>query len=150
MQSTVGKLGKVIVAKFEHGEDFIAGLGDLSKKHKIKAGVVLFLGALKGGRIVTGPKMPVVPPEPNWFEFDDGREVFGVGTIFREGNTPKLHLHTGMGKGDQAIVGCVREKAKIFLVIEAIIIELRGIKADKAVDPQTGLMMLRILSGGPG
>ena len=37
---------------------------------------------LKKGHIVTGPKKPVIPPEPNWKKFKDGWEVMGVGTVF--------------------------------------------------------------------
>ncbi len=146
MKSSIGKLGRVVLVKFENNDDFIDGLSSLAKKHKIKCGIVLFLGALKGADIVTGPKKPVIPPEPNWLNFNDGREMFGVGTIFWEKNEPKLHLHTGLGKGEKSIVGCIRKNSKVFLVIETIIIEIKGIRADKAIDPKTGLMMLRILS----
>ncbi|MDP8262946.1 MAG: DNA-binding protein [Candidatus Ancaeobacter aquaticus] len=146
MQADVGKLGKIVVAKFEHGEDFIGGLETLSKKHKIKTGLVFFLGALKGADIVTGPQKAVIPPEPNWNTFNDGREVFGFGTIFYEKGKPKLHLHMGAGKKSKTLVGCIRKNAKIYLVIEAFMLEIKGINARKELDPKTGLIMLKILS----
>jgi predicted DNA-binding protein with PD1-like motif len=50
-----------------------------------------------------------------------------------------------MGKKLKTLTGCVRKKSKVFLVIEAIIFELNGIKATKEIDPKTGLNLLKIL-----
>jgi predicted DNA-binding protein with PD1-like motif len=39
----------------------------------------------------------------------------------------------------------VRGKSRVFLVIEAVVFELKGIKASKDIDPKTGLNLLKII-----
>ena len=50
-----------------------------------------------------------------------------------------------MGKKKRVLTGCVRKDSKVFLVIEAIVFELKGVKATKEIDPATGLNLLKIL-----
>jgi predicted DNA-binding protein with PD1-like motif len=145
MRYTTGKIGRVFLVKFSDGDILIDQLSGLARKEKIQAATLIFLGALKTGTLVTGPKKPVIPPEPNKVKFKDGWEVMGIGTIFTNKNGPQIHIHTAMGKKNKTLTGCVREKSRIFLVIEAIVLELVGIKATKDIDPKTGLNLLRIL-----
>ena len=133
------------MAKFEDDDILTDKLAELAGKEKIKAGVMVFLGALKKGKLVTGPKKPVIPPEPNWVNFKDGWEVTGVGTVFTNSQGPQIHIHSAMGKKQKTLIGCVRKDSKVFLVIEAVIFELKGIKATKDIDPRTGLNLLKIL-----
>jgi predicted DNA-binding protein with PD1-like motif len=44
----------------------------------------------------------------------------------------------------KSLTGCVRGKSKVFLVIEAVVFELKGVKALKDIDPSTGLNLLNI------
>lgn len=131
--------------KFADDDIFIDKLSELARKEKIKAATLIFLGALKKGTLVTGPKKPVIPPQPNRLEFKDGWEAMGIGTIFTNKKGPQIHIHTAMGKKNKALTGCLREKSRIFLVIEAIVLELIGVKATKDIDPKTGLNLLKIL-----
>ena len=50
-----------------------------------------------------------------------------------------------MGKKTKTLTGCIRKDSKVFLVIEAVVFELRGVKAAKEIDPGTGLNLLKIL-----
>jgi predicted DNA-binding protein with PD1-like motif len=50
-----------------------------------------------------------------------------------------------MGKRKDTLTGCVRKDTKVFLVIEAVVFELKGVKANKEIDPRTGLNLLKIL-----
>ncbi len=145
MKYTKGQIGRVFLVKFEDDDIFIDKLSSLARKEKIKAATLIFLGALKKGTLVTGPKKPVIPPEPNKMTFKDGWEVMGIGTIFTNSKGPQIHIHSAMGKKNKTLTGCVREKTKVFLVIEAIILELIGVKASKDIDPKTGLNLLQIL-----
>jgi len=144
MRYTKGSIGRIFLLKFEDDDIVLNELDKFARHEKLKAATFIFLGALKKGHIVTGPKKPVIPPEPNWTKFKDGWEVMGIGTIFTNKKGPQIHIHTSMGKKDKVITGCVRKDSKVFLVIEAIVFELRGVKATKAIDPQTGLNLLRI------
>ena len=145
MEYTKGTIGRILLAKFEDDDILIESLASLAKKEKIKAGVMVFLGALKKGFLVTGPKKAVIPPDANWVKFKDGWEVMGIGTIFTNRKGPQIHIHGTMGKKHNVLTGCVRKDSKIFLVIEAVIFELKGVKATKDIDPKTGLNLLKIL-----
>lgn len=144
MQYTKGTIGRVFLVKFEDDDIFIAKLKDLAKKERIRAATMIFLGALKKGDLVTGPKKPVIPPEPNNMKFSGGWEVMGIGTIFVNKSGPQIHIHGSMGKKQRVLTGCVRGDSKVFLVIEAVVMELKGVKANKDIDPRTGLNLLRI------
>lgn len=145
MKYTKGALGRVFVLKFDDDDVLIEKLGEFVKKERIKAATMIFIGALKKGDLVTGPKKPVIPPAPNKVSFKDGWEVMGIGTIFTNTKGPQIHIHGSMGKKNKVLTGCVRGKSKVFLVIEAVVFELRGIHAAKDIDPRTGLNLLRIL-----
>jgi len=142
---TKGSLGKILLLKFEDDDILIKELDKLARKERLKAAAIIFLGALKKGDLVTGPKKPVIPPEPNWRKFKDGWEVMGIGTIFMNKSGPQIHIHTSMGKKSKTMTGCVRKDSKVFLVIEALVLELKGVKATKDIDPKTGLNLLKIL-----
>jgi uncharacterized protein len=145
MKYTKGRLGRVFVLKFDNDDSLLDELSVFAKKEKLKAGTMVFIGALKKGDLVTGPKKPEIPPDPNKVYFKDGWEVMGLGTIFANKTGPQIHIHASMGKKQKVLTGCVRGKSKVFLVIEAIIFELKGIKAVKSIDPATGLNLLKIL-----
>ncbi|MDD5130788.1 MAG: DUF296 domain-containing protein [Candidatus Omnitrophica bacterium] len=145
MQYTKGSLGRIFLVKFENNDILISNLSRLAKKERIKAAAMIFIGALRQGDLVTGPKKPVIPPEPNKLFFKDGWEVMGMGTLFTNTKGPQIHIHASMGKKDKVLTGCVRGDSKVFLVIEAIVLELKGVKAQKDIDPATGLNLLKII-----
>ena len=145
MKYTKGSVGRIFLIKFDDDDVLLDELDRLARKEKIESATLVFIGALKKGDIVTGPKKPVIPPEPNWVAFKDAWEVMGIGTIYTNSGGPQIHLHASMGKKLKTLTGCVRKKSKVFLVIEAIIFELNGVKAVKELDPATGLSLLKIL-----
>ena len=144
MQYTKGSIGRVFLLKFSDDDVLIKELIKFAKRERLKSAALVFLGALKKGYLVTGPKKPVIPPDPNWVKFKDGWEVQGIGTIFTGKKGPQVHIHVSMGKKKKVFTGCVRKDSKVFLVIEAIVFELKGIKATKEIDPKTGLNLLMI------
>jgi predicted DNA-binding protein with PD1-like motif len=144
MKYTKGSIGRIFLLKFEDDDILLKEIERLARKERIRAASFVFIGALKKGDIVTGPKVPVIPPDPNWKSFKDGWEAMGIGTIFTNKSGPQIHIHTSMGKKDDVITGCVRKDSKVFLVIEAIVFELKGVKASKDIDPRTGLNLLKI------
>ena len=144
MRYTKGNIGRVFLLKFEYGDILLDGIEKLARQENIRSATMVFIGALKKGDLVTGPKKPVIPPEPNWVSFKDAWEVMGIGTIFSNKKGPQIHIHTSMGKKSKTLTGCVRKRSEVFLVVEAIVFELKGVKASKDIDPKTGLNLLRI------
>jgi hypothetical protein len=145
MKYTRGSIGRIFLVKFDNNDILIPNLSGLAKKEKIKAASIIFIGALREGDLVTGPKKPVIPPQPNKLVFKDGWEVMGIGTLFTNSKGPQIHIHASMGKKNKVLTGCVRGNSKVFLVVEAIILELKGVRAQKEIDPKTGLNLLKIL-----
>ncbi|MCX5678153.1 MAG: DUF296 domain-containing protein [Candidatus Omnitrophica bacterium] len=145
MKYTKGSIGRIFLIKFNDDDVLLDELDKLARKEKIRAATLVFIGALKKGDLVTGPKKPVIPPEPNWVGFKDAWEVMGIGTIYTNSKGPQIHLHASMGKKLKTLTGCVRKKSKVFLVIEAVVFELKGVRATKEIDPGTGLSLLKIL-----
>lgn len=146
MKYTQGKVGRAFVARVENGDDLLDQLKLLAEKENIEAAVLYIIGALKDASLVVGPRECTLPPDPVWRQFDDGREIIGLGNMFREqgGQEPVFHLHGALGRGDETLVGCIRGQSKVYLVAEVIILELTGTGAMKAVDPVTGLKMLSL------
>lgn len=145
MEYTQGKIGRIFLLKFQDSDIVLDELDRLARRERLKSATFIFLGALKRGHLVTGPKKPVIPPAPNWVIFKDGWEVMGLGTIFSNKKGPQIHIHATMGKKDKMLTGCVRKDSEVFLVVEAVVFELKGVKAAKDIDPKTGLNLLRIL-----
>lgn len=144
MNYQVGKPGRVIVAKFDDNDDVLGNLTDIAKKENIRAGVFHLVGGMREGRIVVGPETEDLPPKPVWKELGESHELIGLGTIFWLDDEPKIHLHGAFGKKDMVKVGCLRENAETFLVLEAVIMELDGINAVRELDPAIGMPLLKL------
>lgn len=142
MEYASGTIGRVFAARFHDGEPVYAGIEQIARREKVESGLVVLLGGARRGRVVVGPKRSDGPIEPVMRDFDDAREIVGAGTIFPADGQPSLHLHAGIGRGDQTIVGCPRERLDAFLVLEAFIIEVNGLGGARQLDPATGLKLL--------
>jgi len=144
MQYQVGKTGRVVMARFEDREDVLGNLAKIAKKEDIRAAAFYLVGGMREARIVVGPEKDVMPPVPVWKNLGESHEVTGFGTIFFQGDEPKVHFHGAFGKKDMVKVGCMREKSETFLVLEAVIIEMDGINATREFDPVSGMTLLKL------
>jgi predicted DNA-binding protein with PD1-like motif len=144
MRYQTGRAGRVVVARFEDGEDVLGGIAGIAKKEDIRSAVVHLVGGMKKGRFVVGPETEEMPPRPMWRELQESHEIIATGTIFWEGEEPRVHLHSAFGKRDTVKVGCVREQSETFLVLEAVIMEIEGVSAVREKDPVTGLPLLKL------
>ncbi len=144
MRYQVGKTGRVIVARFEDREDVLGNLSRIAKDENIRAAAFYLVGGMREARVVVGPEKDEMPPVPVWRQLGGSHEVTGFGTIFYQGDEPKVHFHGAFGKRDVVKVGCLREKSETFLVLEAVIIEIEGIKAVREFDPVSGLTLLKL------
>ena len=144
MKYQSGGVGRCIVARFDDGDPILDSLIDIAKKEEIKAAVVYLLGGITEATIVVGPDKEELPPNPVWRTLTESHEAAAVGTIFWEGNEPKIHIHGSFGKRDMVKVGCLRDKANTFLVLEAIILEITGVKAVRELDPKSNMVLLKL------
>lgn len=146
MKYQAGEIGKVILAHFEDGDEIISNLITIVRKERIKGCIFYLLGGLTEGRIVVGPMNDDVrPPEPTWREIVDSHETVAIGTVFWHGDEPRVHVHGSYGKFDSVKTGCLRDEAKTFLVLEAVIMELKGINAVREIDPDIQMALLKLI-----
>ncbi len=141
MQYSEGNLGRVFVLRIDDGEDLIVSLKKFVEAKSVKSCMALFIGALKEGRAVTGPEQPTIPPVPHWEAYRNGWEVFGMATIYPSADGPRLHIHSAIGKGREALLGCVRERAGVYLVVEAVLMEFVGLDVRREWDEATELYL---------
>lgn len=131
MEYRQGSTGRVFCIRFDDGDDFLGGLTELIKKEEVRQGWFHVIGGLRAAQVVTGPKAPTMPPEPVWAELSTVRETLGTGTVFWDGNEPRLHLHAALGHHGDTLTGCVRKGTKVYLVLEVMLIEIAGLAADR-------------------
>lgn len=144
MKYQVGRQGRIIVARFEDREDVLGNLTGLARKENVKAAVFYLVGGMREGSIVVGPEKDEFPPTPVWKKLGESHEVVGFGTIFWQGNEPKVHFHGAFGKKEMVKVGCLRENSETFLVLEAVIMEIEGVTARRELDPVSGMVLLKL------
>ena len=145
MEYTQGSLGRVFVARLQDGESIYEAVEEIAAREEIQAAAVLAVGGIRSGKVVTGPENPRGKVVPHYEEFDDARELVGVGTLFPQDGKPSLHFHAGMGRGDRSLVGCPRAGMSVYLVLEVVIIELIGVSARRELDPNSGIHLLSIV-----
>jgi predicted DNA-binding protein with PD1-like motif len=136
MQYAEGRVGRVFMMRIDDGEDLLDELTHFLDEKSIQHGVIHFLGALREGRLVTGPMAPVIPPVPNTEGIEGGWEILGIATVYPSEGGPSLHLHASAGHMQEVLTGCLRERAKTYLVVEAIIMEISGIAGMRTPDPE--------------
>lgn len=142
MKYKQGGLGRVFVAKVEHGDNLLQELKQLAVKEKIEAGILYVIGAIKEASMVVGPVDISIPPVPVWRRFGDCREIIGIGTLFSGDGEPEIHLHGAVGREDTSLTGCIRGDSEVYLVCEVIVLEVIGIGAIKQLEVNSGLKLL--------
>jgi predicted DNA-binding protein with PD1-like motif len=145
MKYQVGETGRVVVARFEDGDEIIQGLMDIAKTEDIRAAVFYLVGGIKEAKIVVGPEKDELPPTPVWKTLNESHESAGVGTIFWYGNEPRIHFHGMYGKHESVKTGCLRELAKTFIIMEAVIVEIKGIDAVRDLDSASQMVLLKMI-----
>ena len=121
MKATEGKLGRVFVVRLEDGDMLPACIERLAEKKGITCGHVVLIGGIGGGEVVGNGL--IVPDE-------DGR--------------PALHMHAALGRSGQTLTGCIRYGVSTWVVAEAIIYEITGVKAARLPDKETGFTLLEM------
>lgn len=144
MKYQVGETGRIVVSRFEDGDNILQGLTEIARKEDIRAAVFYLVGGMKSGRFVVGPETEEMPPKPVWREFKESHEIVGLGTIFWQGEEPKIHFHGAYAKHDSVKAGCLRESAETFLVLEGIVMEIKGVNAVRELDPLSGMVLLKV------
>lgn len=148
MQYSSGSVGRIFVLRFDENDTIYAEIETLAAREHIASAVIWLIGGVKNGGVVVGPRNTDERPLNSMAEFfTDGREICGIGTVFRTGSdAPKLHLHAAIGKGTITLTGCPRKGLESWLVTEGILLEMHGVAAKRLLDEKSGMELLKILS----
>jgi len=144
MEYAKGAVNRVFAVRFDDKEDILSGIEDIVKRENIGFATILILGAVKKGKIVSGPEYDRLPPDPNWNFFSRTHEIIGGGTIVSDGNIVEPHIHIALGRADRSLTGCLRGVSEVFITVEAVITEVTGIEVARRKDEKTGIKLLRV------
>lgn len=131
MEYRTGSIERVLMIRFDDGDDVLEGLKSIVIKEKIQSCWFQILGGIRHTKAVTGPEKPVMPPTPVWCEVDGAREALGTGSIHFDGDEPRIHLHAALGHHGETMTACIREHTKVYLVLEVMLLELKGLNASR-------------------
>lgn len=144
MKYQIGTPGRVIVIRFDDGDDILNGMKEIATRERVENAIFYVIGGLKKGKVVIGPEKDDLPPKPIWSNIEESHEIVGIGTIFWQESDAKIHLHCAFGKKNMIKVGCLREFSETFLIVEAILIEILGVTAKREYDNLSGLTLLKL------
>jgi len=144
MHYQVGEAGRIVVIRLEDGDEILKNLVDVCKRENIRAGVIYLVGGIRDGTIVVGPEKDELPPVPVWRSLNESYETLGIATVFWHKDEPRIHFHGAYGKWDTVKAGCLRESGRTFIVMEAIIMEIKNINATRELDPASHMILLKL------
>jgi predicted DNA-binding protein with PD1-like motif len=146
MEYRTGQPGRIIVARFNDGDDVLGWLETIARRENLRAACFSMVGGIRKGGYVVGPETEAMPPVPVWRELTESHEATGFGTIFWHGDQPRVHFHGAYAKHDRVRSGCLRRDSETFLVLEVVITEILGVAATRELDPESGMVLLRLAS----
>ncbi|PKL59978.1 MAG: DNA-binding protein [Methanomicrobiales archaeon HGW-Methanomicrobiales-4] len=141
MQFASGSPGRIFYIRFDHDEDLLSGIQSFAAEHQIRSGIIHLIGAISEGSLVTGPKETILPPDQEWQNLSGAHELLGTGMIRSGPEGPKVHLHAAAGRGSSTLTGCFRKDTRIYIVIEAVIIEFSGFSVREFWDEKAALYL---------
>lgn len=130
-----------LVAVFDKGDEFIAGMEALAQEHNLTAASFTGVGAFS--RVTLGffdrEKMDYIK-----IVIDEQSEVLSlIGNIALSEDHPKIHPHVVIGKADGSAWGGHILEAHIWPTLEVVITESPA-TLQRHTDPETGLALIKL------
>jgi predicted DNA-binding protein with PD1-like motif len=133
------KVNRVYLLRFDHEDDVIKELSNLAVKESLGCGFIMLIGATSETEMVVGSSSLEVPPNPIKMALSEERELIGLGTLGWKDGKPIVHIHASLGKGSTVNVGCLRERCKVYLTVEGLIIEFGELTCVRKADRNLGV-----------
>ena len=147
MEYSEGTVGRIFVLTLRSGDVLHECVESFASEKRISAATAVAVGgADKGSRLTVGPEVPLTSPvKPMYHTLDAPHELTGTGTIFQsaEGKAV-LHMHCSCGRKDKAVTGCVRAGVIVWLTMEIVITEIKGVSARRLMDGKSGFELLTV------
>ena len=149
MKASEGRIGRTFIIRLEDGDTIPGCIEDFARDNHITVGHVTLIGGIGDGEVVVGPrKSEALPPEPMLLPLDGAHEVVGAGIIAPdERGEPVLHIHAALGRSGKTTTGCLRPGVTIWVVGEAIILEIVAPGIERVMSEETGFALLDIPEG---
>ncbi len=144
MRAAEGKLGRVFVIRLDDGDKIPDCIEKFAIEKNISHGHLIMVGGVTDGQVVVGPRISdQMPSDPMLLPVEEAHEVMGLGVLAPgEDGKPVLHLHAALGRSGQTLTGCLRPGVKTWLVVEVILYEITGVKAQRVMHPRSGFALL--------
>ena len=149
MKYVSGSTGRVLIVRLEDGEIIHEEIESLAAREGIlQASVTVVGGVDEESILVVGPEEgraeEIVPMR---YTLQNVYEVTGTGTLFPDDEgKPTLHLHLACGRNGETVTGCVRTGVRVWQVLEVVITEITGCRAERRYDEATGFKLLMPLT----
>ena len=147
MKFSEGTVGRVFILTLKSGDVLHESIERFASEKQISAATVVAVGgADKGSRLTVGPKVPLASPiQPLYHTLEAPHELTGTGTIFEnsEGKSV-MHMHCSCGREGKAVTGCVRAGVIVWLTMEIVITEIKGVSARRLPDKDSGFELLTV------
>jgi len=147
MKYSEGSIGRIFILRLEEN-DIIPGCIEIFAREKcISSGIVLITGGVNNGNIVVGPEdTSAERPVKMLRKISEAHELTASGIIAPDlSGNPVLHIHGSMGRAGNTITGCLREGVSVWLVCEAVIIEISDADTRRVYDEASGFTLLDII-----
>lgn len=147
MEVKEAQLGRIFVLRLDDGDRLPDVIEQFARDRDIDNAMLIYLGGVAdGSRFVVGPEEghgeKIVP---SIFSLKGTQEIVGIGTLFRNAQgEPILHLHAAAGREGRATVGCTRAGVDVWLVGEAVLLEITGDVGARVRDPESGFELLAL------
>ena len=140
MKSISVNVGRVIVGKIEPGEDVFDAINEVVKKHKIKAGLINIIGALK--KFTIG-YFDLKTQKYNFKTFEEDVELIScMGNISYKDGEPIIHIHVAVGREDFSVIGGHLSQPSIISITGEVYIYEISQQLNRANDPHFNLSLL--------
>ena len=151
MKACEGQVGRVFVIRLEDGDVIPECIERFAEENGVSVGQTILVGGIGDGKVVVGPQSSdEVPPQPMLLPVDGAHEVLGIGVLAPDENgKPILHIHGALGRSGQTMTGCLRPGVTTWLVVEAILYEILGVKATRVWDEESNFALLEPEGGQP-
>jgi len=144
MKACQGQMGRVFVIRLEDGDVIPECIERFAEENGVSVGQVILVGGIGDGEVVVGPQSSdEMPPQPMLLPVDGAHEVLAAGVLASDENgKPILHIHGALGRSGQTMTGCLRPGVTTWLVVEAILYEILGVKAARIMDKESNFPLL--------
>lgn len=131
------KINKLIWLEIKHGDDLYGALSEYCLKNKVKAGLILAVGALKNAKLsFYDQTKKVFLPE----NINKPLEILScLGNISLKDNKPFVHAHITVSDKSGKVYGGHLEKGSIVFACECAIMQTSGDTLNRKFDKLTGL-----------